>query len=214
MEHITYSDFIRNKIAEIPYGQPFQTEVIAEAMAEEYKVPIHKVKPIINVNLKRLTDKGLIGRFQKGVYYRTKQTVFGTIRPSEELLALQLLTQRGDEIIGYETGLSLMNKIGLTTLVPAKREIATNSCRKKVDNRFIIIRKPVVTVNADNYRYLQFLDVIRDLPEAHVDAENPKVLLHAFVERNKLDTVETLTYARQHYPQKMLLGLVDILVGR
>jgi predicted transcriptional regulator of viral defense system len=214
MERLTYGEFITNKIADIPYGQAFQTDVIAEAMAEEYKVPVQKAKPITNVTLKRLADKGLIERFQKGVYYRAKQTAFGKARPSEELLEAQLLTRRGNEIIGYETGFSLMNKIGLTTLVPKKREIATNAYRKNVDDRFIIVRKPAVTVNADNFRYLQFLDVIKDLPEAHVDAENPKALLHAFAERNELDTVKALAYARQHYPQKTLLGLVDVLVER
>ena len=214
MERITYGEFIKNKIADIPYGQAFQTDLIAEAMAEEYKVPVHKAKLVTNVTLKRLADKGLIERFQKGVYYRARQTVFGTARPSEELIEAQLLTRRGDEIIGYETGFSFMNKIGLTTLVPAKREIATNAYRKKVDDKFIIVKKPVVTVNAGNFRYLQFLDVIRDFPEAHVDAENPKALLNAFAERNELDTVKTLRYARQHYPQKTLLGLVDVLVER
>lgn len=214
MEHRTYGEFLTNKIADFPYGQAFQTDVIAEAMAEEYKVPINKAKPITNVTLKRLADRGLIERFQKGVYYRAKQTVFGKARPSEELLETQLLTRRGDEIIGYETGFYLMNKLGLTTLVPKKREIATNAYRKNIDDRFIIVRKPAVTVNAGNFRYLQFLDVIRDLPEAHVDAENPKALLYAFAERNGLDTVKALTYARQHYPQKTLLNLVDVLVER
>lgn len=214
MERFTYSEFITNKIADIPYGQPFQTDIIAEAMAEEYAIPVHKAKPITNVTLKRLADRGLIERFQKGVYYRAKQTVFGKARPSEELLEAQLLTRRGNEIIGYETGLSLMNNIGLTTLVPKKREIATNAYRKNINDRYIIARKPVITVNAGNFRYLQLLDVIRDLPEAPVDAENPKALLHTFVEKNRLDTVETLKYARQHYPQKTLLNLVDVLVER
>ncbi|NJD02246.1 MAG: hypothetical protein FIA99_06535 [Ruminiclostridium sp.] len=214
MERFTYGEFITNKIADIPYGQSFQTDIIAEAMAEEYAIPVHKAKPITNVTLKRLADRGLIERFQKGVYYRAKQTVFGKARPSEDILEAQLLTRRGNEIIGYETGLSLMNKIGLTTLVPKKREIATNAYRKNINDRYIIARKPVITVNAGNFRYLQLLDVIRDLPEAPVDAENPKALLHAFTEKNGLDTVETLTYAKQHYPQKTLLNLVDVLVER
>lgn len=214
MERLTYGEFITKKLVDIPYGQPFQTDIIAEAMAEEYAIPVHKAKPITNVTLKRLADRGLIERFQKGVYYRAKQTVFGKARPSEDLLEAQLLTRRGNEIIGYETGLSLMNKIGLTTLVPKKREIATNAYRKNIDDRYIIARKPVIMVNAGNFRYLQLLDVIRDLPEAPVDAENPKALLHAFAEKNGLDAVETLTYARQHYPQKTLLNLVDVLVER
>lgn len=214
MERLTYGEFVTNKIADIPYGQPFQTDIIAEAMSEEYAIPVHKAKPITNVTLKRLADRGLIERFQKGVYYRAKQTVFGKARPSEDILEAQLLTRRGNEIIGYETGLSLMNKIGLTTLVPKKREIATNAYRKNIDERYIIARKPVITVNAGNFRYLQFLDVIRDLSEAPVDAENPKALLHTFAEKNGLDTVETLKYARHHYPQRTLLNLVDVLVER
>lgn len=212
MERLTYGEFIKKKLADIPYGQPFQPDIIAEAMAREYAIPAHKAKPITNVTLKRLADRGVIERFQKGVYYRAKQTVFGKARPSEDILEAQLLTRRGDEIIGYETGFSLMNKLGLTTLVPKKREIATNAYRKNISDRYTIVRKPVITVNAANFRYLQLLDVIRDLPEAHVDAENPKALLHAFVERNELDMVKALTYARQHYPQKTLLNLVDVLL--
>jgi len=208
MERLGYGEFIINKIADIPYGQPFQTDIIAEAMAEEYAIPVHKAKPITNVTLKRLADKGQIERFQKGVYYCAKA------RPSAETLEAQLLIRRGDDIIGYETGVSLMNQMGLTTLVPKKREIATNAYRKIINDEHIIARKPVITVNAGNFRYLQLLDVIRDLPEAPVDAENPKALLHAFAEKNVLDTVEALTYARQHYPQKTLLNLVDVLVER
>ena len=44
MERLTYGEFITNKIADIPYGQAFQTDVIAEAMAEEYAIPSHKAK--------------------------------------------------------------------------------------------------------------------------------------------------------------------------
>ena len=129
------------------------------------------------------------------------------------MIEVQLLTRRGDEIIGYETGLSFMNKIGLTTLVPKKREIATNAYRKNINDRYIIVRKPVITVNASNFRYLQFLDVIRNLPEAPVDAENPGAAA-CLCGNNGLDMVETLTYVRRHYPQKTLLNLVDVLVER
>jgi len=214
MKRLGYGEFIMNKIADIPYGKPFQTDIIAKAMAEEYAIPVQKANPITNVTLKRLADKGLIERFQKGVYYRAKQTVFGKTRPSAEALEAQLLICRGDDIIGYETGVSIMNKMGLTTLVPKKREIATNAYRKNINDKYIIARKPVITVNAENFRYLQLLDVIRDMPEAPVDAENPKALLHAFAEKNGLDTVVVLTYARQHYTQRTLLNLVDVLIEK
>lgn len=212
MERLGYGEFIMNKIAYIPYGQPFETDMIAEAMAEKYAIPVHKAKPITNVTLKRLVDKGQLERFQKGIYYRARQTVFGNARPSTGALEAELLMRRGNDIIGYETGVSLMNQIGLTTLVPRKREIATNAYRKTINDKYIIVRKPVITVNKNNYRYLQLLDVIRDLPSAPVDAENPQALLHDFVQKNALDTIETLSYAKDYYPQKTLLNLVDVLV--
>ena len=51
-------------------------------------------------------------------------------------------------------------------------------------------------------------------PKAPVDANNPKSLLHDFAEKNGLDTVQVLAYARQYYPQKTLLHLVDVLVEK
>lgn len=214
MEHLKYSEFIMKRIMDISYGQPFQTETIAEAMADGFGIPIYQAKSITNVTLKRLVDKGALERFQKGIYYRARQTVFGKARPSASTLEAQLLVWQGDDIIGYETGVSFMNQIGLTTLVPKQREIATNAYRKKISDKYIIAKKPVITVNANNYRYLQLLDVIRDLPASPVDAENPKALLHSFVQKNALDPVETLSYAKQHYPRKTLLNLVDVLVER
>lgn len=214
MNRYTYGEFIMNKIVDIPFGQIFYSDAIAEEMAAEYNMSVQKAKPITNVTLKRLADKGLIERFQKGVYYRAKQTVFGKARPSTETLEAQLFMRRGNEIIGYETGVSLMNKMGLTTLIPKKREIATNAYRKYINEKHIIVKKPVVQVDTGNFRYLQFLDVIRDLSDAPVDAENPKAILHAFAQKNALDAVKALTIARRHYPQKTLLKLVDVLVER
>lgn len=212
MRQLGYGDFVAMIITDIPYEQPIQTETIAKAMADRYAIPVQKAKAVTNVNLKRLMDKGQLERFQKGIYYRIKQTVFGKTRPTAAALEAQVLVRQGDEVIGYETGASLMNKIGLTTLVPKKREIATNAYRKKITDKNIVAKKPVVAVNANNYRYLQLLDAIKDLPVSHIDTENPKAVLRAYIQKNNLDPVETLTYAKRYYPQKTLLNLVDVLV--
>ena len=212
MEHLGYSDMIRKIITDIPEGQPFQTEMIARELAAQNHVPLRQAKLIANTILKRLVDKGHLERFQKGTYYRTKQTAFGKIRPSASMLEVQLLMLRNEEIIGYETGISLMNQIGLTTLVPRQRDIATNAYRKKINDIHIRVKKPVIAVNGNNYRYLQLLDAIRDMPNAPIDAVNPKGLLRSFVQKNALDPVKALSFAKQHYPQRTLLNLVDLLV--
>lgn len=212
MERFGYGKFIMNKISDIQYGQVFHNGIIAEAVANEYKISVNKATPVTNVTLKRLVDKGFIERFQKGVYYRVKQTVFGRILPSVDVLETQLLLRRGNDIIGYETGASLLNQMGLTTLVSKKREIATNAYRKNLESKFIKAKKPITTVNTKNFHYLQLLDAIRDLPGAPINVDNPKAVLGAFIKNNKIDTVEALKYARNYYSEKTLLNLVDILV--
>ena len=72
------------------------------------------------------------------------------------------------------------------------------------------MRKPVTAINTDNFRYLQLLDTIKDLPKAHIDAGNANVLLHSFAKSNGLDVLKAMTYAKKHYPQRTLLNLVDV----
>jgi predicted transcriptional regulator of viral defense system len=211
MKRPTYRQFITKQISAIPYDQAFQNRDIAKAVADEFGILPRKAAPLTNVNLKRMADKGLIERYRKGTYFRTRQTAFGKARPSKELIETQLLTRRGDDIIGYETGFYLLNTLGLTTQVPKKREIATNAYRKSVDERFFAVRKPATAVNSENFRYLQLLDAITDLHKAPVDAADPEALLCNFVEKNGLDTGLALSYAKRHYPKRTLLGLVDVL---
>lgn len=212
MERLGYSGYIIKKISNIPYGQPIHAETITNQLAEQFAIPITQAKQIGNVTLKRMADKGQLERFQKGIYYRAKQTVFGKAHPSKDVLEAQLMMHQGEEIIGYETGVSLLNHLGLTTLVPRKREIVTNAFRKKISDQHILVKKPVTKVTAENYRYLQILDAIRDLPKTQIDAENPNALLHSFVQQHALEPVKILAYARQYYPQKTLLKLVNVLV--
>jgi len=213
MEYQGYGEHIIETIEHVPYGMAIFPENIAKVLTEQFAIPFEQAKKVTNVNLKRLADKEKIERLQKGIYYKTKQTVFGKIKPNMDAVMEQVLTIRDEDIIGYETGASFQNSIGLIKLMPRMKEIATNRYRIKMDvNCHIVARKPVTRVNKNNYQYLQFLDVVDELPTAYVDAENPYQLLNDYVGKQNLDKLKLIYMAKKYYPQKTLLRLLDIIL--
>jgi predicted transcriptional regulator of viral defense system len=114
--------------------------------------------------LSRLVENGYIKRAKKGFYYRPKMTVFGETKPREEtLLSIYLFDKKRQ--IGYISGTRLYNRLGLTTQIPNSIRIASfdKQVKGKVGNMLVKPAKSYVKVTADNIKYLEFLDVIKDL---------------------------------------------------
>lgn len=74
-------------------------------------------------------------------------------------IASKMYVYNHDEVIGYETGPSLLQQLALTTLVPKYRYIATNRFKQNgsrvIEDLGLVIRKPRTTVDHENYKYLQ-----------------------------------------------------------
>ena len=73
--------------------------------------------------LSRLSRAGEIERLSKGVYYRTRQTPFGTSRPNPT--AIQELAGRRRNL--FPSGVAAANLLGFTTQQARHGEIATNA---------------------------------------------------------------------------------------
>ncbi len=76
-------------------------------------------------SLSRLSKEGAIVRLAKGKYYKPKDTYFGRLRPSESAL-IEALTKRNNERVGYLTGISIYNRLGLTSQISNTIVIATS----------------------------------------------------------------------------------------
>ena len=85
--------------------------------------------------IERLIKKGMIRRVSTGVFYKPKQSAFGELRPREEELLKPYLFQDGKRI-AYITGVSLYNRMGLTTQVP-------NTIKVKTPEEFDPLLKPL-----------------------------------------------------------------------
>lgn len=213
MEPLGYGEHIADTVRNIPYEAAIQTEDIAEQLAAQFAIPYGKAKTVTNVKLKRMADKGEIERLKKGVYCHVKQTVFGKATPNVDEVMTKTLTMQNGEKIGYESGAFLLNKLGLTTLVPRNIEITTNRWEVKLpEGCHIKVRRPPAAVTDENWKYLQLIDAVTELPNAHIDAENPEQLLARYAEKQQLDSLTLIFTARKHYTGKVTLRMIDLLM--
>ena len=127
----------------------------------------------------------------------------------------RILTKNADKVIGYETGPSLLNRIGLSTQMPADIWVATNKHRNRIpDGCHITAMRPPTTVTSENYRYLQFLDAI-DLigsKKYSIDAVNPTELMRDVAAKLNLSQLTLVFYARKYYKHGDVIRLIDILM--
>ena len=123
----------------------------------------------IRQQLKKLTDNEKVKRFDKGIYYLPKKSIFksGSKPTLEKVLEYKYLRDQ-DRRCGYISGLLFFNQIGLTTQVPMQYEIVSNKAENEyletsIAKSHIIIRKPKIPVTEKNYMALQFLDMLKDM---------------------------------------------------
>jgi len=113
--------------------------------------------------MERLLKKGTVERMSPGVFFKPKMTVFGKLGPDEnEILKLYLFED--GERVGYLTGPGLYNSMALTTQVPAVYYAASRYKRISAKMGRVVIKpaKSYVEVSGENYKYLQFLDALKD----------------------------------------------------
>ena len=209
-----YKKNITKYLDTLPPEAPVTTDMVTAYMANLTGEPEDKVRKTINVNLARLERERVVSRITRGVYCKRINTPFGDYVPSKEMIYGRWLVMDGDSVIGYETGLSLMNHIGLVSQMPRRKRIATNNYSlpipKDVD---IEIQKPRATVTDDNYKYLQILDIIDIMEETPIDAAAPEEIIRDRTESSGLVPDRLIFYARRFYPTKTLERTIDVILG-
>lgn len=188
-------------------GRPIFTEDIYGYVAQRFP---GVQRDVVNTNIARYAriNENFV-RYQKGIYYLATNTPFGKsgIRYSELLKRKYLVD--GDRIIGYETGPSYMNKMGLTTQMPADIFLATDRT-KGADERGIVIVKPVMRINNDNYRYLQFLDMLDNRMKVKIEADNYRDILREYIDVHNLDFERLMYYARYYKNNRIYSGIAEL----
>lgn len=203
-------------------------ETLYEYLLENYKQnePIFiadlQIEGMSRVNLrqqiKKLTDSGRIKRFDNGVYFLPKKTIFksGSQLPPEKVLECKYLRDN-DERCGYVSGLLFFNQMGLTTQVPMLYEVvsnkATNEYREtSLAKSRVVVRKPKVPVTESNYKTLQFLDLLKDVDVySEVTGKPLQERLYKYMRDSGLSLTEMEPYF-SYYPDKLYKNLVETRV--
>lgn len=175
-----YEYILENYIA----GEPvFMTDIQIEGMSE--------------VNLRQqfkvLTDIGRLARYEQGIYYIPKESrLKGAGGPGADMIAYYKYISRQKQTMGYYSGYTFANQIGISTQVPNKIEIVSNAVSAKkrdvmIGNRVFIVRHSHTPVSEENYKTLQLLDLLKNLDKyADMDVDTVKEKLVAFIKTNKI----------------------------
>lgn len=175
----------------------------------------YKNKDALRQEMKRLTDIGFLTRVYSGVYYKTYKTLFNTDgKMSIEKYIDKKYINKDSSKIGYVTGLTLANKYGFTTQVPAQIEITSNNATTKqrkleVDGHILIIYSPVMKITEENISSLQFLDLMQNIDKySELEGAELKNKLNDYVKITNVD-FNTVKSIINLYPDKVYKNIYN-----
>lgn len=172
----------------------------------------------IRQQLKKLTDEGMIKRFDKGIYYLPRKSIFqsGSLPSIEKVLEYKYLRDK-NQLCGYVSGQLFFNQIGLSTQVPMQYEIVSNKATTDYRETVlaqsrIIIRSPKVPVTEQNYTILQFLDLMKDVDlYSEISGKELQERLFKYLRTVNLKISDLEPYFT-YYPDKLYRNLIETKV--
>ena len=175
------------------------------------------IKPVsLRQQLKKLTEDGRLKRFDTGIYYLSKKSMFrfGSMMSPDEVIRKKYLLEDGS-LCGYLSGMMFANQLGLTTQVPMAYEVYTNKATTDyrdttVGSLRVIIRRPYVEVNDDNASVLQFLDLIKEVSDiSELDGIELTERLTRYMKAKGL-SFDTLQQYFPYYPDRIYRNMYEV----
>ncbi|MDD5620645.1 MAG: DUF6088 family protein [Proteiniphilum sp.] len=181
----------------------------------DFPAEVNQKEAIIKA-LNRMVTAGKIAKLSKGKYYKPETTPFGTLQPDRSQVVKDLLEENGKKV-GYLTGYSIYNSLGLTTQLSNVIQIGKNVVRPafKRGQYTISFIKQNNIITKENIPLLQILDAIRyiqKIPDTTISKSGKRF---SVILKNLPDTEKsTLVRLALKYPPsaRALLGtLLDTI---
>lgn len=169
-------------------------------------------KPWIYKELNKLREQGLLIRYEKGLYYIPTKTVLGTSILDPRRVIEKKYIRDGSNVIGYYSGISLLNQLDLSTQMPNTIEIFTNNEPSRARNitvgkQKVLLRKARTEINASNAAILSFLELMNSVSGSFFD-EARKKRVGEFIKKNGISSRDITAYAPA-FPDKAMRTLVE-----
>ena len=181
------------------------------------ELDIPDIKPVsVRQQMKKLTEEGRLKRFDAGIYYIPKKSMFrsGSTLSIDEVIRKKYL-QDGVNRCGYVGGILFANQLGLTTQVPALYEVYTNKAtteyrETKLANLRVILRKPYCEIDTENAETLQFLDLIKEVVDlSEVDGEELTKRLLGYMKKKNIG-FESMKPFLPYYPDRIYKNMYEV----
>ena len=203
------TEYIATSINRLPTGYVF---TYADFVTE-----VNHKEAIIKT-LNRMVASGKIVKLAKGKFYKPESSAFGKLPPRQNQIVKDLLESDG-KLIGYLTGYSIYNQLGLTTQLSNTIQIGKNEIRHsfKRDRYTIAFIKQKNTITKDNIPLLQILDALRyikKIPDSNPSSACKRFLaiIKGLAEKDKT----TIVRLALKYPPatRALLGALLAAAGK
>lgn len=181
----------------------------------EIKIPDMKAVSV-RQQMKKLMESGQIKRFDTGIYYIPKESIFrsGSTLSVDEVIRKKYLAD-GGICCGYVGGILFANQLGLTTQVPGAYEIYTNKATTEYRETHIaklrvILRKPYCEINEKNVAILQFLDLLKEIVDiSEVDGEELTNRLIGYMKKKSIGFESMRTFL-PYYPERIYKNMYEV----
>ena len=211
-----YINFIKDLILEMGIRKPIYISDLINCVSKEYDLTLEKATVVVSTALKSIMDTNAIPElrfYQKGIYYRSVSTPFGDVGIDKEQLIQDKYLYDDN---GYEGGLNLLNKLGLTTQIPNKRVLVTNKasdCARTDKKLNVVVRPPKTEINKENKQYLKVLDALDTFKDAPIDVEEPYGVVRNYISQLGLEYSKLLAMANNYYNKNTILQLGKVAGG-
>lgn len=170
----------------------------------------------VRQQMKKLTESGQLKRFDTGIYYIPKKSMFrsGSSLSVDEVIRKKYLADGGN-CCGYVGGILFANQLGLTTQVPGVYEVYTNKAtteyrETQLANLRVILRKPYCVIDEKNAVTLQFLDLLKEIVDiSEVDGEELTNRLIGYMKKKSIG-FESMRQFLPYYPERIYKNMYEV----
>lgn len=168
--------------------------------------------PWIKKAISRLCEEEKLIRFEKGIYYIPTDTILGKSKLDRKKVIIKKYINDGKSNIGYYSGTTFMNMLGLTTQMPNKMEIYTNNEPTRfrevpVGNQNVLVRRSRTKIDNSNVATMSFLELMNSTDASFYDSERKEILLE-YVYKNQI-TRKGITQYAPYFPDKAMRTLIE-----
>ena len=168
---------------------------------------------VVRQQIKKLTDKGILNRFDEGIYYFGDDILIDNVIESKYI-------KKNEEIYGYYSGRNLAIDLGILNEEP-KREIITNNFKAivrelKLGNEIITVRHSDLKINSKNCHVLRLLDMLKivnfnEYLDDNIKSKLKKYIFDNYIKKNDIDEYIKF-FPKKTYKNIYLLGINEILM--